>query len=470
MVNLVKKTTSKIIIYPVFEFEKIPLELENYLKEKGQDFTPFTGAFTGEAKKQLLLIGKQGEQIYLLGLGKKTEQTGKIIRYFFHFSKLSGKVAIIATSIEKHVKDVVNGIYLAPYKIGHLKTEEKKPFGISDIDLVSDLDLQSDIDFGRELAGSQSKIMKWMDLPANHKTPAKVASWMAEGGKKYGFDVKIHDTAACEKLGLHALLAVGKGSVESPACFVVMHYKPANSKQKIALIGKGVTFDTGGVSLKPGENMNYMKSDMGGAAAVYGAIEMAAKLKLNIEIIAATPLTENCIDSLAVKPGDVISSYAGKTIEVINTDAEGRLILADALAYVIDTHKPDKIIDLATLTGNSIVALGYGAAALLSNNDVLADSLLKAGQSSGEKTWRMPLWDEYKDMMKSDIADIKNLSSAPIAGAITAAKFLQEFTYEHPAWAHLDIAGMAFTDSEYGSMKSASGYGVKLLVEWMENL
>jgi leucyl aminopeptidase len=469
MINLVKKSTSKVYIYPVFEFDKIPSELELFLKEIGPNFKAYEGTFTGEAKKQLLLIGTQGEQIYVLGLGKKTEQVGKIIRHFLHFTKLFGKVAIICNSIPNHIKDAVNGIYLAPYKIGHLKTEEKKPFGITEIDLVSDKDIQTEIDFGRELAASQSKIMQWMDLPANHKTPAQVAGWMADGGKTHGFDVKIHDAAACEKLGLHALLAVGKGSIESPACFVVMHYKPNKSTKKIALIGKGVTFDTGGVSIKPGENMNYMKSDMGGAAAVYGAIEMAAKLKLNIEIIAATPLTENCIDSLAVKPGDVIGSYAGKTIEVINTDAEGRLILADALAYVIDTHNPDTIIDLATLTGNCIAALGYGAAALLSNNDELAESILAAGQQSGEKTWRMPLWDEYKDMMKSDIADIKNLSSAPIAGAITAAKFLQEFTYDHTAWAHLDIAGMAFTDSDYGSMKSASGYGVKLLVEWMEN-
>jgi leucyl aminopeptidase len=470
MINLVKHATSKIIIYPIFEFETIPQELSIFLKEYGLDFMTFEGTFTGEAKKQIILIGNQGQQIFLLGLGKKTEQVGKVIRHFFHFAKPFGKVSFIAKPVLKYIKDTVNGIYLAPYKIGHLKTDPKKPFGITEIELVSDQEIQSEIDFGRELAASQSKIMQWMDLPANHKTPAQVASWMAEGGKKHGFDVKIHDADACEKLGLHALLAVGKGSVESPACFVVMHYKPINSKQKIALIGKGVTFDTGGVSLKPGENMNYMKSDMGGAAAVYGAIEMAAKLKLNVEIIAATPLTENCIDSLAVKPGDVINSYAGKTIEVINTDAEGRLILADALAYVIDKHKPDTVIDLATLTGNCIAALGYGAAALLSNNDELAERIMAAGQKANEKTWRMPLWDEYKDMMKSDIADIKNLSSAPIAGAITAAKFLQEFTYEHPAWAHLDIAGMAFTDSDYGSMKSASGYGVKLLIEWMESL
>jgi leucyl aminopeptidase len=211
-----------------------------------------------------------------------------------------------------------------------------------------------------------------------------------------------------------------------------------------------------------------MKSDMGGAAAVIGTLEMAAKLGLKVNIVGAVALTENCIDSLAIKPGDVIGSYLGKTIEVINTDAEGRLVLADALAYVKKNHQPDAMIDLATLTGNCIQALGYAAAALLSNNDDLAQSLKNSGQTTGEKVWRMPLWDDYKDMMKSDVADIKNLSSAPIAGAITAAKFLEEFIDGHTNWAHLDIAGVAFGDSEYGSMKSATGYGVKLLVDWLE--
>jgi leucyl aminopeptidase len=216
--------------------------------------------------------------------------------------------------------------------------------------------------------------------------------------------------------------------------------------------------------------MNYMKSDMGGAAAVCGTIELAAKLKLKVNIVAAVPLTENCIDGKAIKPGDVIGSYLGKTIEVINTDAEGRLILADALAYVKKNYQPDILVDLATLTGNCIQSLGYAAAALLSNNDELAESLSKSGFETGEKVWRMPLWDDYKDMMKSDVADIKNLSSAPLAGAITAAKFLEEFIDGHTTWAHLDIAGVAFGDSEYGSMKSSTGYGVKLLTNWLESI
>ncbi|MDT4850713.1 Cytosol aminopeptidase [compost metagenome] len=231
-----------------------------------------------------------------------------------------------------------------------------------------------------------------------------------------------------------------------------------------------MTFDTGGVSLKPGDNMSYMKSDMGGAAAVAGTLEMAAKLKLPVNLIGAIPITENCIDSYAIKPGDVIGSYSGKTIEVINTDAEGRLILADALSYVTDRYQTDVLIDLATLTGNAIMSLGYKAAALISPNDALADALFSSGLHTGEKVWRMPHWDDYKDALKSDIADLKNLAGSPIGGAINAAKFLEEFTREHPAWAHLDIAGTAFADSDFGSMKSATGYGVRLLVDYLEKI
>jgi leucyl aminopeptidase len=361
---------------------------------------------------------------------------------------------------------------LAQYNLGMLKTNQKVENDWfsedAELNFVSEKTIEKDLAKGKMLAETQMRIMKLVDSPANHKTPQMLSEEIEKMGKSSGFSVKVYDEKQCEELGLKALLAVSKGSVENPARFVIMDYTHPEANKKVGLIGKGVTFDTGGVSLKPGDNMNYMKSDMGGAAAVIGTLDMAAKLGLKVNIVGAVALTENCIDSLAIKPGDVIGSYLGKTIEVINTDAEGRLVLADALAYVKKNHQPDAMIDLATLTGNCIQALGYAAAALLSNNDDLAQSLINSGQNTGEKVWRMPLWDDYKDMMKSDVADIKNLSSAPIAGAITAAKFLEEFIDGHINWAHLDIAGVAFGDSEYGSMKSSTGYGVKLLVDWLE--
>ncbi|MDQ3015509.1 MAG: M17 family metallopeptidase, partial [Bacteroidota bacterium] len=230
---------------------------------------------------------------------------------------------------------------------------------------------------------------------------------------------------------------------------------------------KGVIFDTGGISIKMSKNMHYMKSDMAGAAAALGVVEACARLGLKVNVMAITPMTDNSIDSTSIKPGDVISSYAGKSIEVIDTDAEGRLILADALAYAVKEYKPDVMIDMATLTGSIIASLGPQAAGLFTKNDELAAELSAAGNISGERVWRMPMYDEYHDDMQSDIADIKNLSEKPYAGATTAAKFLEYFTSDHPAWAHLDIAGMAFQANGFGKSYCATAYGVRLLVKWI---
>lgn len=201
-----------------------------------------------------------------------------------------------------------------------------------------------------------------------------------------------------------------------------------------------------------------------------GAMEAAARLQLPVHLIGVVPCTENSVDANSTKPGDVIGSYAGKTIEVIDTDAEGRLILADALCYTVKNFQPDYLIDLATLTGSCIRTLGYVAGGLFSNNDALAKSLLNIGLQTGERLWQFPLWEEYLKDLKSDVADIKNLSSSPAAGAITAAKFLEYFTEGHPAWAHLDIAGVAFSDSDFSKQKSATGFGVRLLVEFFEQV
>jgi leucyl aminopeptidase len=250
-----------------------------------------------------------------------------------------------------------------------------------------------------------------------------------------------------------------------------MEYKPkGKSLRTIGLVGKGVTFDTGGLSIKPSTNMHYMKSDMGGAAAVLGTLEMAAKLELPLHVVGVIPTTENSVDSLSTKPGDVIGSYLGKTIEVIDTDAEGRLILADGLTYAVKHYQPDVLIDLATLTGSCIRTLGTYAGGLFSNNDELVGKLNDSADRTGERLWRLPLWDDYKKELKSDVADLKNFSGSPSAGAITAAKFLEEFIEKHPAWAHLDIAGVAVSDSEFASQKSATGFGIRLLIDYMLGL
>lgn len=312
----------------------------------------------------------------------------------------------------------------------------------------------------------QQEVMQLVNTPSSHKSPAWLGAWASRSAAQHGYEARVIDKQQLLQMGMHALLAVNRGS-EHPAQCIVSHYKHPEATRRIALIGKGVIFDTGGISIKDSKNMHYMKSDMAGAAAALATIEACARLKLKVDIVGIAPATDNSIDGLAIKPGDVIQSFAGKTIEVLDTDAEGRLILADALAYAIKEYQPDVIIDLATLTGNIVMALGPQAAGLFTKNDDLASSLEAAGKATGERVWRMPMFDEYHDDMVSDIADIKNLSEKPYAGAITATKFLEVFTSEHPAWAHLDIAGMGFQPNGFGKGYCATGYGVRLLVKWL---
>lgn len=480
-------TAAKTIIFPLVDNESLVENLSKIAKHVGLSAETLQQDFKAGAKETLTLYGAvEGlEKVYLLGLGKtpKAIDFVKVFRSFFYNSKkklpknigLKLKLA----GLEAYTEQIVNGICLAEYEVGAYKTDAKKTTeffseeGILEIQVAEKYveSAEKSAIIGQEIAETQARIMTLVDAPANFKYPQKLAEFAVESGEKYGFDVKVYDEKQCLELGLHALLAVGRGSTENPSRFIVMEYNNSSEKgKKVGLVGKGVTFDTGGISIKGSASMSYMKSDMGGAGAVLGAMELAAKLKLPVHLIGVIPTTENCVDGNALKPSEVISSYSGKTIEVIDTDAEGRLILADGLSYIKKNFEPDVIIDLATLTGNCIAALGYAAAGLLSNNDELAHQLLEIGQETGEKLWRLPLWDDYKDMMNSDVADIKNLSSAPIAGAITAAKFLEFFIDGHTNWAHLDIAGLAFGDSEFAKMKSATAYGVNLLTTWMRRI
>lgn len=480
-------TAAKTIIFPLIDNEKLAENLSKIAKHVGLSAETLQQDFKAGAKETLALYGAiEGlEKVYLLGLGKapKAIDFVKVFRLFFYNSKrkLPKKVGLKLklAGLEAHTEQIVNGICLAEYEVGVYKTDAKKTAEFFTEDAVLEIQVaenyletaEKSAEIGQKTAETQVRIMTLVDAPANYKYPQKLAEFAIESGEKYSFDVKVYDEKQCLELGLHALLAVGRGSTENPARFIVMEYNNSQETgKKVGLVGKGVTFDTGGISIKGSASMSYMKSDMGGAGAVLGAVELAAKLKLPVHLIGIIPTTENCVDGNALKPSEVISSYSGKTIEVIDTDAEGRLVLADGLAYIKKNFEPDVIIDLATLTGNCIAALGYAAAGLLSNNDELANQLLETGQETGEKLWRLPLWDDYKDMMNSDVADIKNLSSAPIAGAITAAKFLEFFIDGHTNWAHLDIAGLAFGDSEFAKMKSATAYGVNLLTTWMRGV
>ena len=298
-------------------------------------------------------------------------------------------------------------------------------------------------------------------LPGNICTPSYVARTAEEVAARHGFDVTVLDRAAIQREKMGALLAVAQGSAEEPR-FVALEYKGA-AGAPIVLVGKGVTFDTGGISIKPAQNMEDMKYDMSGAAAVLGTFEALGRLKPAAHVIGLLPSTENMPSGTALKPGDVVKSHLGKTIEIINTDAEGRLILCDALSWA-RRYQPARVVDLATLTGAMVIALGHTATGLMGSNDALIEQIRAAGERAGERVWPLPLWDDYRELIKSDIADMKNSGGRP-AGSISAAWFLREFADDFP-WAHLDIAGTAYSDRDDPTrVKGPTGLGVRLCTE-----
>ncbi|MEN8614632.1 leucyl aminopeptidase [Dehalogenimonas sp. THU2] len=306
--------------------------------------------------------------------------------------------------------------------------------------------------------------------PSNHMTPEDLADAAHQVARESGLKIEILERRDMEKLGMGGLLGVSQASKDiNPPKLIMMRYKGREGEGwDLALVGKGLTFDSGGVSIKPSEKMEEMKFDMSGGAATIAAMGAIGKLKLDINVIAAVPATENMPDGAAFKPGDVLKMFTGKTVEVISTDAEGRLILADALGY-INKEKPKVIVDMATLTGACVIALGNITTAAITNNQPLMDKVIKAGTSAGERIWQLPAYDEYRDQYKSDYADIKNVGGRP-AGTITAGLFLSEFIGDTP-WVHLDIAGTAWGDKDKGHLtKGGSGVPVATLVNLAEML
>lgn len=302
------------------------------------------------------------------------------------------------------------------------------------------------------------------DLPANICTPSFLADQARKMAETHDcLSVEILDQKKLESEGMRSLLSVADGSIQPPFLYRLRYRNGGKNTPTVALIGKGVTFDTGGISIKPSSNMADMKYDMSGAGAVMGVMHALAELKpaVNVDGIVAT--VENMPGGRATRPGDVVTSLSGKTIEILNTDAEGRLILCDALTWAA-REKPDMMVDIATLTGACVVALGHEAAGLYSNNDALAAQLSEAGEISGERAWRMPLWEEYNRLLKSRYADIANISRGPGAGSITAACFLQRFVEDDIPWAHLDVAGTAHND---GAKRASTGRPVGMLMQFL---
>ena len=389
-----------------------------------------------------------------------------------HVATIVHGAGVAGLNVTAASQATVEGSQLALYKYDAPKKEEKASHHIDQLTLVEVDDSKLDtIKIGVETAVAISTgtilARDLVNMPPNVATPTKLAETAQAIADAHGLGITIGNRQWAAERKMGAYLAVAKGAGEEPKFIILEHNADREELDTVVLVGKGITFDTGGISIKPSANMGAMKSDMGGAAAVLGAMKAVAMLNIPLRIIGITPATENMPDANAYRPADVITASNGVTIEIISTDAEGRMVLADGLVHA-GTYNPNAVIDLATLTGSAVVALGEDmAAGLFSTDDSLRDKLVAAGNKTRERVWPLPLWDDYLEAIKTDVADIKN-SGGRFGGVATSAMFLKQFT--NYSWAHLDIAGMALSSkgNPY-TAKGGTGYGVRLLVDMLQN-
>ncbi len=421
------------------------------------------------------------ERILLAGLGKRPDFTLNRLR------QAAGKSApalrtVGATDVtflidglnqeqEENGQAIAEGSMLGLYRFLKYKTGDNNgnKQEIQKITLLAETDsavrrLLRGAKAGVSIAESTALARDMINSPAADMTPTAIAGKAREVSRQFGLSISVLERKQMEKLGMGGLLGVASGSIQPPK-FIIVEYRRGGKKPFIALVGKTITFDSGGISIKPAENMERMKDDMSGGAAVLGAIRTAAALKLPLNIVGLLPATENMPGGSAYKPGDVLHTLSGQTIEIISTDAEGRIILSDALAYAC-RYKPAVIVDIATLTGACTIALGQEAIAMLGTDEKFKGMIREAGARTGERVWELPLWEEYYDQIKSDIADMKN-TGGRAAGVITAAALLSKFVQKYP-WVHLDIASTAWTDKDRPyAPKGATGIGTRLLTEFL---
>ena len=441
------------------------------------------GDFKGEKGELSVHYTQDGclvRRIVIVGLGKRTELSLERIREAYakaaqqirslHVGEFSTSLDFgnLGLPLESLAEAVTEGVILGLYTYLPYKTVEKK-----DRQKISSLTIYAKKENSKALraAVKRAEIIAravcfardLVSAPGNEMTPSILANQAKSHLRKKETKVSIINEAEMKKLGMNALLGVAKGSHEPPKMIVVKYNGVKKTSKPIVLVGKGITFDSGGISIKPAENMDRMKTDMAGGAAVIATIKAASELSLPLNIVGIVPATENLPGGSAYKPGDILRSLSGQTIEVVNTDAEGRVILSDALSYAC-RFKPEVIIDLATLTGACIVALGDHVIGMMGTADDMKGKILQAADITGEKTWELPLWELYDELIKSDVADYKN-SGGRAGGAITAAAFLGKFVGNYP-WIHLDIAGPSWLEKDKPYIpKGASGVGVRLLVQ-----
>ncbi|HWO82648.1 MAG TPA: leucyl aminopeptidase [Solirubrobacterales bacterium] len=422
--------------------------------------------------KKLSLLRPDGfPPTLVVGLGDREELDAEKLRVAAALAAKEAKrlgAASLAWALPESRDDaaaaaaLVTGTVLAAYRFDRFKSETDEEAPLESLTLLSPAGLADAVETARIVAEAQNRARDLQNTPANVATPSFLAARAEEiAAGSASLSVDVLGRRELEEKGMGGILAVSQGGPEEPK-MIVLRYSGGGSAPILGLIGKGVTFDTGGISLKPGAGMQEMKMDMSGAAAVLETVAAIAELGLPLDVVAVCPATENMPSGKAIKPGDVITQYNGKTVEVNNTDAEGRLILADALAYAAELGA-ERLVDIATLTGAVEVALGSTYAGLVANDDELAAAVTRAGEATGELAWRLPLHPEYKELMQGTVADLSNLGKKRKAGTITAASFLEEFVGELP-WAHLDIAGSAWDIGREYVGNGANGFGVRLLV------
>ncbi len=486
--NFTNRNPTDVLIVPYWQKEEGPLLASSLPIDELSSFAlPVieSGDFLGKEGEFFTVYPRHGNRIVLLGLGKEEKFSLESMR-----KSLAGVVkALRSKKIQKYQvlvpskagfsesavsSGICEGIVLASYSFDELKShvlKEEKRVEISEISLVGvGQEVIEDVTKTLHIVSCINFVRDLVNHNADHIHPEKLGSIAKELEQKLpAIKTTVLNKKAIEKENLGLLLAVSRGSHVDPA-FVVLEYEGApKSKDRTVIIGKGVTYDTGGLNIKPTGGMETMKCDMAGAAAVLGTLKAVAMLNLPVNVVGVIPATENSVGPLSYKPGDVYQSHSGKTVEINNTDCEGRLILADAISYAKQHCAPTRMIDLATLTGAIVIALGEEASGLFSNNDDLSSMLIRAGERSSEKLWRFPTYPEYRELLKSSIADIKNWGGRE-AGSISAAMFLQDFVGDIP-WAHLDIAGTAYLNKPKGYHPThATGVGVRLLINFLENL
>ncbi len=440
------------------------------------------GDMEGKSGTTLLLHnvpGLPGERLLLVGLGKEKEfgdkAYGTAIRTavkalretgaknaLFHLTAIPVKKRSAAWNIRQAAIAAGDALY----RFDTFKSRKADPLPLGELIFAAASRLKETqaadaLAQGQAIAAGMALAKTLGNLPGNVCTPSHLAEAATQLASEYALECEILERADMEALGMHSLLSVAKGSHQPPK-LAVLHYRGGKPSDKpVVLIGKGITFDTGGISLKPGEGMDEMKFDMCGAASVLGTLKAVAQMCLPINLTVLAPCVENMPGGAASKPGDIVTSLSGQTIEILNTDAEGRLILCDTLTYAERFH-PSAVVDVATLTGACVIALGHIATGLFANDDDLADSLLDAGTQAADRAWRLPLWEDYQEQLKSNFADMANIGGRP-AGSVTAACFLSRFAKKF-SWAHLDIAGTAWKS---GADKGATGRPVPLLTHFL---